>query len=103
MPCDCRLEGKEGMQNRVLLALLAINAVMFCAEVVAGILASSSALLADSLDMLADATIKILTIVFGSETGERIRENGVRLGFFAKGAPAVGFDSKRPSQNWEEF
>jgi len=57
MPCDCRLEAKEGMQNRVLLALLTINAAMFCAEVVAGILASSSALLADSLDMLADATI----------------------------------------------
>jgi Co/Zn/Cd efflux system component len=57
MPCDCRLEAKEGMQNRVLLALLTINAAMFCAEVMAGILASSSALLADSLDMLADATI----------------------------------------------
>lgn len=37
--------------------LLAINAAMFCAEVVAGILANSSALLADSLDMLADAAV----------------------------------------------
>jgi hypothetical protein len=52
MPCDCHLEAEEAMQNRVLLVLLTINAAMFCAEVVAGIFANSSALLADSLDML---------------------------------------------------
>jgi Co/Zn/Cd efflux system component len=57
MPCDCRLEAKEVMQNRVLLALLTISAAMFCAELVAGMLANSIALLADSPDMLADATI----------------------------------------------
>jgi cation diffusion facilitator family transporter len=57
MPCDCHLEAKEGIQNRALVLLLAINATMFCAEVVAGILANSTALLADSLDMLADAAI----------------------------------------------
>jgi len=57
MPCDCHLEAKEGIENRALILLLAINATMFCAEVVAGILANSTALLADSLDMLADAAI----------------------------------------------
>jgi Co/Zn/Cd efflux system component len=57
MPCDCHLEAKAGIQNRALVLLLAINATMFCAEVVAGILANSTALLADSLDMLADAAI----------------------------------------------
>jgi Co/Zn/Cd efflux system component len=57
MPCDCRHEAKEGIQHRVLVALLAINGVMFCAEVVVGVLANSSTLLADSLDMLADAAI----------------------------------------------
>jgi Co/Zn/Cd efflux system component len=40
-----------------LVQLLAINATLFCLEVIAGILANSTALLADSFDMLADATI----------------------------------------------
>lgn len=37
--------------------LLAINAVMFVTEIMAGILAESTGLIADSLDMLADATV----------------------------------------------
>jgi Co/Zn/Cd efflux system component len=39
-------------QTRVLIAVLLINAVMFVVEAAAGIVAHSSALLADSLDML---------------------------------------------------
>jgi Co/Zn/Cd efflux system component len=42
--------------------LLAINATMFCLEIVSGILANSTALLADSLDMLADAAIYGITL-----------------------------------------
>lgn len=44
-------------QTRVLVAVLLINAVMFVVEATAGIMAQSSALLADSLDMLGDALI----------------------------------------------
>ena len=44
-------------ERRVLLILLAINGGMFFVEQAAGWLASSAALLADSLDMLADALI----------------------------------------------
>ena len=57
MPCDCRVEDTKEIQHHVLFLLLAINATMFCLELAAGILANSTALLADSLDMLADATI----------------------------------------------
>jgi cation diffusion facilitator family transporter len=57
MACDCHVEGNEEIQHHVLVSLLAINATMFFLEVLAGILASSTALLADSLDMLADAAI----------------------------------------------
>jgi cation diffusion facilitator family transporter len=57
MPCDCHAKDNVEIQRHVLALLLAINATMFCFEVVAGILANSTALLADSLDMLADATI----------------------------------------------
>jgi Co/Zn/Cd efflux system component len=56
MSCGCQREGVE-IQHHVLVLLLAINATMFCLEIVAGILANSTALLADSLDMLADAAI----------------------------------------------
>lgn len=54
--CDCS-ETAKGLERRTLLILLAINAAMFVAEVVVGWLADSTALLADSLDMLADATV----------------------------------------------
>lgn len=46
-------------QRRVLRVVLAINAAMFLVELVAGLLAHSTALLADSVDMLGD------TIVYG--------------------------------------
>jgi Co/Zn/Cd efflux system component len=57
MPCECHTEAAEGIQHRTLVLLLSINGIMFCAEVLAGILADSTALLADSLDMFADAAV----------------------------------------------
>ena len=44
-------------QRRVLLAVLAINAVMFVAEFGAGLVAGSTALMADATDMLGDALV----------------------------------------------
>ena len=44
-------------QRRVLLVVLWINAVMFLAELTTGLLAHSTALLADSVDMLGDAIV----------------------------------------------
>jgi len=57
--CDCEIEPevKNREQSRVLIMLLSINALMFVAEVTLGFLAESTALIADSLDMLADATV----------------------------------------------
>lgn len=55
--CDCSIEVESREQSRVLIALLAINAVMFVIEIVTGILAESTGLIADSLDMLADAVV----------------------------------------------
>lgn len=55
--CGCEIEIKNRDQSRVLILLLAINGVMFVAEVIAGIMGDSTALIADSLDMLADATV----------------------------------------------
>lgn len=55
--CDCNIEVESREQSRVLIVLIAINAVMFLVELVTGILAESTGLLADSLDMLADAIV----------------------------------------------
>ena len=57
MPCDCHPQDNVEIQRHTLVLLVVINATMFCFELVAGILATSTALLADSLDMFADAAI----------------------------------------------
>jgi Co/Zn/Cd efflux system component len=54
--CEVRSDVPAG-QRRLLWAVLSINAGMFLAECVGGILASSTALLADSADMLGDAIV----------------------------------------------
>jgi cation diffusion facilitator family transporter len=48
---------QQADQRRVLVAVLVINAVMFVAEFGAGIVAGSTALMADATDMLGDALV----------------------------------------------
>ncbi len=55
--CGCGSEQAEQLERKTLRYLLAINAFMFVAEAVLGLLAQSSGLVADSLDMLADASV----------------------------------------------
>lgn len=55
--CDCETEIENLNEGRVLIILLGINAFMFLAEISLGILSESTALIADSLDMLADAAV----------------------------------------------
>ncbi len=54
---DCEIEQLRTRQSRTLKAVLVINLVMFVVEITAGLLAGSTALLADSLDMLGDALV----------------------------------------------
>jgi cation diffusion facilitator family transporter len=49
--------------GRVLVAVLAVNALMFIVEFVAGVVSHSSALLADSLDMLGDSFVYGFSLV----------------------------------------
>ncbi len=60
--CDCDIEIKDKGQSRVLILLLVINGVMFFAELIAGLIGDSTALIADSLDMLADATVYTISL-----------------------------------------
>ena len=51
----CAVEALQVRQSSTLKIVLAINAVMFVVELAAGLISSSTALLADSLDNLGDA------------------------------------------------
>jgi cation diffusion facilitator family transporter len=55
----CELEQLRERQSKTLWMVLSINGVMFCVELLVGLLAGSVALQADSLDMLGD------TLVYG--------------------------------------
>lgn len=55
--CGCEVEIKDQSQRQVLYWLLGMNATMFVIEMGIGLLADSTALIADSLDMLADAVV----------------------------------------------
>ena len=54
---ELRALARRASQRKVLQAVLAVNAVLFLVELVAGIRAGSTALLGDSLDMLGDAFV----------------------------------------------
>lgn len=89
----CSGKGKEiaqlalkADQRRVLLWVLAINAVMFLVEFAAGYFAVSSALMADAVDMLGDALVYVLSL-FALHRGARW-EAGAALG---KGLIILGF------------
>jgi Co/Zn/Cd efflux system component len=55
--CGCEVEITNNSQKQVLYWLLGINALMFMVEFGVGWVAQSTALIADSLDMLADAIV----------------------------------------------
>lgn len=54
--------GNDASEARVLKQLLGVNATMFVVEIVAGVLAQSTGLIADSLDMFADASVYGLSL-----------------------------------------
>ena len=53
---------RQAGQRRVLIAVLAINAVMFVLEFGAGVIAGSTALMADASDMLGDALVYAVSL-----------------------------------------
>ena len=60
--CGGEFEASGDDQRRTLRIVLAINAMMFVAEIAAGLLADSTGLIADSLDMLADASVYAISL-----------------------------------------
>ncbi len=60
--CGCEMEARNAQERKTLLIVLAINAVMFVFELVLGLVAQSSGLIADSLDMFADASVYTISL-----------------------------------------
>ncbi|WP_305909627.1 cation diffusion facilitator family transporter [Methylomarinum sp. Ch1-1] len=70
--CECSLEVTDKEQYKVLWWLLLINAMMFVVELAAGLLSESTALIADSLDMLADASVYAISLyAVGKSAGQK--------------------------------
>ncbi len=55
--CGCQITARNAAERQTLLVLLGINGAMFLAELGAGVVMDSTALIADSLDMLADMVV----------------------------------------------
>jgi Co/Zn/Cd efflux system component len=71
--CGCGDEA-DRLERSTLWILLVINAVMFCGELIAGLLGESTGLLADSLDMFADAGVYAISLfAVGRSSRFRIR------------------------------
>ena len=60
--CGCDSDLDPRAEKKTLMTLLIINGIMFLFEFAAGLFAESTALLADSLDMLADATVYAIAL-----------------------------------------
>lgn len=54
--CGCHQVATTKTEQKILMIALLLNALMFVIGLIAGVLAQSTALIADSLDMLADAS-----------------------------------------------
>lgn len=59
---DLERLAQQADQRRVLVVVLLLNALMFVAEFSAGLIAGSAALMADSVDMLGDASVYGLSL-----------------------------------------
>ncbi|GAV20659.1 cadmium, cobalt and zinc/H(+)-K(+) antiporter [Mariprofundus micogutta] len=62
MDCNCNEELGDQAQRGALIALLCINAAMFVVEFFAGWISDSTALIADSMDMLADTLVYAVSL-----------------------------------------
>lgn len=79
----------DAAEARTLWIVLTINAVMFVAELTAGFIVQSTGLIADSLDMLADAMVYGLSLyAVGRAASHKLR--AARLSGFLQLALAVG-------------
>jgi len=72
--CGCHVEAKNAEQRKTLRILLLINLIMFVVEMFTGVISRSTALIADSLDMLADGIVYGISLYsVGGSYGKKAR------------------------------
>lgn len=67
--CGCEMEAETAAQKRILRLAVVLNATMFVVGFIAGIKAESTGLIADSLDMLADASAYTIGLIAIGRSG----------------------------------
>lgn len=67
--CGCEMAARNAQERKTLLIVLMINAAMFVFEFGLGWLAQSTGLVADSLDMLADASVYAISLYAVGRSG----------------------------------
>lgn len=79
--CGCEMEARNEEERRTLRIVLGINAAMFLFEIVLGWLAQSTGLIADSLDMLADALVYTVSL-YAVGKSDALKDRSARLSGF---------------------
>lgn len=80
--CGCEVELNDAEQKHVLYWLLGINTFMFFVEITVGLYANSTALIADSMDMLADAIVYGIALYAVSRTLKHKANAALISGYF---------------------
>ena len=81
--CGCEMEARNEQERKTLLVVLGINAFMFVFELALGLLAQSTGLIADSLDMLADAYVYTISL-YAVGRSEAIKNKSAKFSGFAQ-------------------
>jgi len=76
--CGCTAGVRNREQRKALIPLLFINGLMFFIEFFLGIISQSTALIADSMDMLADATVYAISL-YAVGRSVRAKINAARM------------------------
>ena len=82
--------GGAAREHMALIIALLINAAFFVFEFAAGVLAGSMGLVADSLDMLADASVYALSLAAVGEHARRKKGLAATSGYLQLGLAAIG-------------
>lgn len=81
--CGCEMEARNELERKTLRLVLGINAFMFIFEMALGLLAQSTGLIADSLDMLADATVYAISL-YAVGKSDVLKVRSAKLSGFAQ-------------------
>ncbi len=85
------IEDDRRRQRRVLWQVLGINLLFFALEIIAGFIAGSMGLVADSIDMLADSIVYGLSLLAVGGTVARKKRIAAAAGYLQAGLAVLGF------------